>query len=70
MPGRPGLQDHNVGQSGCRVPHPYSPSRDGPGVGSEAVVRSSSVSLLAILGIHLLQDSDFYFSTSGVCDYF
>lgn len=43
--------------------------KDGIGNGSEAVAGSFCL-VLAILGIQLLQDSSFYFSTSVVCDYF
>lgn len=39
------------------------------GLGSDSEAMDYLLTVLAILGFYLLQDSNFYFPIAGVCDY-
>ena len=70
MPGSPGFQDHSAGQSGSRISHSDSPPKRAWVEVQKQRGDGFSLFVLAILGVHLLQESSSYFWTCGVCDYF
>lgn len=58
MPGSPGFQDYSAGQSGCRVSHSDSPPKRAWMEVQKQWGDGFSLIILAILGVHLLQESD------------